>query len=93
MLEREMKNYQLELENKEDTYNKMFMPSVNSTHLNDSNSVKKKELRVKRAGKSVSTVREILGTANLQSGNNLPALTSIDKKMLPPRSVKILWFE
>jgi len=32
----------MELENKEDTYNKLFIPSVNSAHLNDNNSVKRK---------------------------------------------------
>ena len=89
LLERQVRNYQLQLQNKEDTYNKLFIPSVNSTHLNDSNT-KKKELRMKRVGKSVSTVRDILAAVSVQTSNNLPSLANIDKKMLPPRSVKIL---
>ncbi len=28
-----MKHIQLELDNKEDTYNRMFIPSMNSAHL------------------------------------------------------------
>lgn len=89
-LEREVKSYQLELENKEDTYNKIFIPTINSTHLNaDSGVIKRKELKIKRpAGKSVSTVREILNSVNVNS-NNLPLLNNPDKK-LPPRSTKIL---
>jgi hypothetical protein len=45
---------------------------------------------MKRVGKSVSTAKEILGAVNIQVSNNLPSLTNVDKKMLPPRSVKIL---
>ena len=41
-LEKDVRYIQMELENKEDTYNKLFIPSVNSAHLNDNNSVKRK---------------------------------------------------
>ena len=71
-------------------YNKLFIPSVNSTHLNDCNTVKRKELKMKRPGKHVSsTVREILHAVNVNS-SNLPLLNNIDKKYLPPKSNKIL---
>ena len=71
-------------------YNKLFIPSVNSTHLNDCNSVKKKELKPKRPVKHVSsTVREILHAVN-SNNSNLPLLNNIDKKYLPPKSNKIL---
>jgi hypothetical protein len=40
-------------------------------------------------GKSISSVREILHSINLNP-NNLPLLNSNDKKFLPPRNTKIL---
>jgi TPP-dependent indolepyruvate ferredoxin oxidoreductase alpha subunit len=67
----------------------MFIPSVNSAHLNEVSTNKRKELKIKRPGKSVSTVRDILNAIGIPS-NNLPLLNSIDKKLLPPRSTKIL---
>lgn len=59
LLEREVKFIQLELENKDDMYNKMFIPTVNSAQLNDGNLiVKRKDLKMKRPIKHVSsTVR------------------------------------
>ncbi len=89
MLEKEARNIQLELENKEDTYNRIFIPSVNSAHLGDNCALKKKELKLKRPGKSLSSVRDILTAINVNS-NNLPSLNSIDKKFLPPKTNKIL---
>jgi hypothetical protein len=44
---------------------------------------------MKRTGKSISTVRDILNAINAPP-NNLPTLNNVDKKMLPPRSTKIL---
>lgn len=81
---------QLELENKEDTYNRIFIPSVNSAHLNDSNTLKRKELKLrKHNSKNNPTLKDILSAVNVNS-NNLPTLTNIDKKFLPPKSNKIL---
>jgi hypothetical protein len=79
------------LENKEDTYNKIFIPTINSTHLPGENVIKRKELKLKRpVGKSVTTVREILNSVNINS-SNLPLLNNLDKKfLLPPKSTKIL---
>ena len=84
-----MKHIQLELDNKEDTYNRIFIPSMHSAHLIENTLIKRKELKLKRAGKSVSTVRDILHAVNVNS-NNLPALNNVDKKYLPPKSNKIL---
>lgn len=33
-----------------------------------------------------------MGAVSPHTGNNLPVLISIDKKMLPPKSMKILWY-
>lgn len=99
LMAREVKACQLELENKEDTFNKIFIPTLNSTHLNanaESNQLKRKELKVKRTvGKSVSSVREILGAmafnSNSNNGNtNLPALNGQERKLLPPKNTKML---
>lgn len=86
---KELRGFQLELENKEDTYNKIFIPTVASAHLPPDCSIKRRELRGKRpAGKSISTVREVLGVN--ANHNNLPLLNSLEKKLLPPRSTKVL---
>ena len=96
LMAREVKACQLELENKEDTFNKIFIPTLNSTHLNanlESNQLKKKELKVKRAvGKNVSSVREILGVmaGNTNPTSNLPSLNGVERKLLPPRNTKML---
>lgn len=90
-LAKEARYFQLELENKEDTYNKLFIPSVNSGHLSvDGNTVKRKELKQKRTGKHASSaVRDILHAVNVNS-SNLPLLNNMEKKYLPPASNKIL---
>lgn len=90
-LVKEARYFQLELENKEDTYNKLFIPSVNSGHLSvDGNTVKRKELKLKRTGKHASSaVRDILHAVNVNS-SNLPFLHNVEKKYLPPASNKIL---
>ena len=62
---------------------------MNSAHLNENTVMKRKELKLKRVGKSVSTVRDILNAVNANY-NNLPSLHSIEKKYLPPKSNKIL---
>jgi hypothetical protein len=42
------------------------------------------------AGRSVTTVREILNSVNINS-SNLPLLNNLDRKvLLPPKSTKIL---
>ena len=80
----------MELDNKEDTYNRIFIPSFNSAHLNENIAARRnKDLKLKRAGKSVSTVRDILHAVNVNC-SNLPSLNNIDKKYLPPKSNKIL---
>ena len=61
----ELKWYRLELENKEETYNKIFVPLNGS---NNENMIgKRKEFKLRRQGRSVTTVREILQSIN--SGN------------------------
>lgn len=65
----ELKWFRLELENKEETYNKIFVP-FNSTNNNHENVIgKRKEFKLRRQGRSVTTVREILqsiGSGNLE---------------------------
>jgi hypothetical protein len=41
------------------------------------------------AGRSITTVREILNSVNINS-NNLPLLNNLEKKLLPPKNTKIL---
>jgi hypothetical protein len=85
-LSEELKWYRLELENKEETYNKIFGPDSKN---NESIYIRRKDLKLKRAGKSVTTVREILG--NVSSGNNLaPLVGNMERKLFPPRQNKIL---
>ena len=66
----------------------MFIPSINSAHLNDSSTLKRKDLKLRKHMKNGSTLRDILNAANVNS--NLPILNNIDKKFLPPKSNKIL---
>lgn len=50
----ELKYYRLELENKEETYNKIFGLESKIT---DTVLVRRKDLKMRRGGRSVSTVR------------------------------------
>ena len=45
---------------------------------------------MKRAGKSVSTVREVLGSANINPNILAPLVGNLEKKFLPPKQNKIL---
>lgn len=82
----ELKWYRLELENKEETYNKIFGPDSKN---NESIYIRRKDLKVKRTGKSVTTVRDILGNAS--NGNSLaPLVGNLERKLLPPKQNKIL---
>ena len=63
----ELKWYKLELENKEETYNKIFSSHPGSyENISASYMPKKKEFKLRRSGKSVTTVRDILNSM----GNN-----------------------
>jgi hypothetical protein len=53
-LTEELKWYRLELENKEETYNRIFGPDSKN---NESICIRRKDLKVKRTGKSVTAVR------------------------------------
>lgn len=82
------------MENKEDTYNKLFIPNVNGVYVGNDCLKKKENLccKLKKGGRSVTTIREILHNicANGHPANlpSLPDRKIADKQL--PKSNKIL---
>ena len=55
----ELKWYKLELYNKEETYNKIFVSHGGN---NENLPAKKREFKLRKAGRSMTTVRQVLKT-------------------------------
>jgi hypothetical protein len=75
-LAEELKFFRLELENKEETYNKIFVPSKNNEHLG----LRRKDFKLRRQGRSITTVRDnllSLNSANIAEKRSVPCKAKI----------------